>query len=113
MVEVLIVVVPLDGQVVLTTLLKRLVDWVEVLGAAHGGDPGIGWVIGHWVVKGQPDWIPHLSHFWVDGASAVKIGIDTVENVQGQLIEVVSEGDVEYDLQVGVPAQIVSEVGWR
>ena len=81
-VEVLVVIVPLDGEVVLTTVLKRLVDWVQVLGAAHGGDPIISWIIGHWVLQVQADWVPHLAHFWVDGGGDVQIGIDAVEDVQ-------------------------------
>jgi len=50
MVEVSVFVVPLDTQIVLSTVLKGLVNWLEVLRATLGGDPSVGWLV-NWIVE--------------------------------------------------------------
>ena len=101
-VEVLVLIVPLDCKVVLATVLEGLVHRGEVLASAHRGDPGVGWLVDGSVVEGEADWVPTLLDLGVDVEGAVEVSVDTLEDVQVDVLEVGLECVVEDHLQVGV-----------
>ena len=49
MIEILVLVKPLGGQVTSVGIYKSLVDWGEVLQSSHGRDESVSWVK-NWLV---------------------------------------------------------------
>ena len=102
MVEVLVELEPLASGFVLTRVLKGGIDGREVLGAAHGGDPFLGWLI-NWVVEEtKTGGVPSLTNLGVDFIGAVEVGIDTLEDSNIDRVLVGLDGVVEDNLKVGV-----------
>lgn len=75
-IEVEILVIPLNAQAVLTAVLKSRVNWCQVLASAHAGDPGVGGVVAGLVLLGQANRQPSLLHLGVGVSSRIIVGVD-------------------------------------
>jgi len=109
-VEVLVLVEPLDAEVVLAAVLEGGVHGSQVLRAAHGRDPSVGRVVDGIIVETKTGGEPSLLDFRVHVVGAVQVSIDFGENSRVDLVVVLLKGVVEHNLQVRVVVEVLSEV---
>jgi len=110
-VEVDILVEPLDAEVVLAAVLKGDVNGSQVLATTHRADPGVGGIVGWCVVKSESHRQPSLLDFRVGVNSSVVVSVDSGKEVEGDLRSSCLESVVEDYLQVTVEREIVLIVG--
>jgi len=110
MVEILVLVVPLDTSVVVTIVLKGLVDRSEVLQAAHGSDKYVRRFENCGVVEADSERVPALLHFRVGISSAVVIRIDVCHDRDIDIFLTQEQLVLENYLKVGIEVVVLEVV---
>lgn len=112
MVEVNVLLVPLNGEVLLVRVDQSLIDWLEVLHSSLGRDESVSGLKSWFVTLKDGEWIPGSLALWVKSCGNVEISIDLCQDFGVDLIEFGVQLAQEDDLKVAVPSGIVSEVIW-
>ena len=99
-IEVTIFVEPLHTQVVLASLLKRLVDGGEVLQAPLRADKLVSGVVGRVVLQAEAQRQPSLLDFGVGVGGHAEVRVDEGENWESHLALVLQKCRVEDSLEV-------------
>ena len=102
MVEILVLVVPLDTSVVVSIVLKGLVDRSEVLQAAHGSNKYVRRFENCGVVEADSERVPALFDFRVGITSAVVIRVDIFHDRDVDILLIQEQLVLENYLKVGV-----------
>ena len=100
MVEALILVEPLHGEVVVAEVLKCCVDRRQVLQTTLGGDKLVRWLEHILVIDTEASWKPSLLHLGVRVSGDLEVLVDAGEDGDGNLALVLNKSRVEDRLQV-------------
>lgn len=115
MVEILKLIVPLDTHVVVTKVLKGLVDRSEVLQAAHGPDKLMRRLENGGVVEADSERVPTLLDFRVGITSAVVIRIDVFHDRDIDIFlpqfQLVLENNLKVSIEVVVLEIVIRSSG--
>jgi len=110
MVEVFVLVEPLDSEVVLAVVLQTGVDWVDVLHSALAGDELMCSLISWLVLESQAKWEPSLLNLWVHLSGGTKVLVYSSQDLEGHNWLVVKEGLVEDGLEVDIEELVLVHV---
>lgn len=113
-VEVQVRVVPLDTKVMLSTVLQRLIDRLNVLVAAHRTNPRLSvWV--HWsIMEVEASCVPSLSDLWIDVSSYIVASVNGGHDGGIHEGRICLKGVLKHDLQVAVESKVdISDVGGK
>jgi len=113
MVEVQILIEPLDGEWSLISIQEGSIDGCQVLEPSLSTDEGVSRFLAWGIAFLDGKWEPSLLQFRINGGSKVVVFVDQGQHLLGHGILPLQKSVQEDDLQVAVPAVKVLGVLWR